>query len=362
MPNNSKKKIGIISSGGDCPGLNRVIDSLVRTLDLEYDIIGFIKGFEGLLDLEYIPLTRNFTGEKRWQSGVYLKSVNHGRFPGKSKDGVAEINMEVINKAKKNYDDLGLDGIIVIGGDGTLTIANNLSKFGFRFIAIPKSIDNDLSGTDFTFGFFSAVEVGKQAIINLHSTAFTHDRVIVVELMGREAGWITLYSGIAAQADVILIPEIEFSFENVSKYLKERIAKGKKYALVAIAEGCSPTDYHQVESEAGNDKTQGRLGGIASELTKYLVENNENIEVRSLALSYLQRSGTASSYDSFLAMQFGSYGAKMYREGKFGQMVSLKNGELTSHPIEEAVKKLNLVDPNSQVVKLALDNGIYFGQ
>ncbi|MEI6462342.1 MAG: ATP-dependent 6-phosphofructokinase [bacterium] len=361
MPTNSKKKVGIISSGGDCPGLNRVIDSLVRGLDNEYDLIGFIKGFEGLLDNEYIPLDRNFTGERRWQSGIYLKSVNHGRFPGKTKEGVAKVDMEVISEAKKNYDNLGLDGLIVIGGDGTLTIANTLTEYGFRFVAIPKSIDNDLSGTDFTFGFFSAVEVGKQAITNLHSTAFTHDRVIVVELMGREAGWITLYSGIASQADIILIPEIQFSFENVLKQLELRKSNGKKYGLIAIAEGCSPMDYHQVEASVGNNSGQGRLGGIAEELTKY-ISSKSDIEVRNLALSYLQRSGSASSYDSFLAMQFGSYGAKLYKEGKFGQMVALKNGELTSYPISEAVKTLKLVDPKSQVVELAKANGIYFGE
>lgn len=360
MPD-AKKKVGIISSGGDCPGLNRVIDSLVRGLDDQFEILGFIKGFEGLLDNQYILLNRNLTGEKRWQSGVYLKSVNEGRFPGKTKEGLAPINMDVINLAKKNYDDLKLDGLIVIGGDGTLTIANTLSKYGFRFIGIPKSIDNDLSGTDFTFGFFSAVEVGKEAITNLHSTAYTHDRVIVVELMGREAGWITLYSGISSNADVILIPEIAFSFENVLKHLETRKSNGKKYALIAIAEGCSPTDYHLVESQVGNDVAQGRLGGIAESLAKY-VNSNSELDARSLALSYLQRSGVASSYDSFLAMEFGAYGARIYKEGKFGEMVAMKNNLLVSIPIEEAVNKLKLVDPKSQVVELALENGFYFGK
>ncbi len=217
-----KKRVGIINSGGDCPGLNRVIDAVVRGLDDEYEILGFIKGFEGLLDKNYLTLDRKITGEHKWQGGTFLKSVNHGRFPGKIQTVASKEDNEYILQGKRNYDKLGLDGLIVLGGDGTLTIANSLQKYGFRFVAIPKSIDNDLYGTDYTFGFFSAVEIGKSAIQNLHSTAFSHDRILVVELMGRDAGWITLYSGLAANADLILIPEIKFSFKNVLEHLIER--------------------------------------------------------------------------------------------------------------------------------------------
>lgn len=357
----SMKRVGIIASGGDCPGLNRVIDSVVRGLDDEYEIFGFIKGFEGLLDNEYIVLDRKYTGERRWQTGVYLKSVNKGRFPGKTKEGVAPTNMDVINKAKKNYDALGLEGLIVIGGDGTLTIAKTLSEFGFKFVAIPKSIDNDLRGTDFTFGFFSAVEAGMRAITNLHATAYTHDRVIVVELMGRETGWITLYSGLSSNADVILLPEVPFSFQNVVNHLKDRKARGKEYALVAIAEGCSPTDYHTVEAKTGTESPQGRLGGIGQSLAKY-INDNSDLDARDLSLSYLQRSGIASSYDSFLAMEFGAYGAKLFKDGKFGEMVAMKNNELSSISIKDAVSELKLVDPKSQIMELAYEDGFYFGE
>jgi len=352
-----KKRVGIINSGGDCPGLNRVIDAVVRGLDDTYELLGFIKGFEGLLDKKYIKLDRKITGEHKWQGGTFLKSTNHGRFPGKIKEGMAKEDENIILQSKKNYDELELDGLIVLGGDGTLTIANNLQKYGFRFIGIPKSIDNDLWGTDYTFGFFSAVEVGKSAIQNLHSTAFSHDRVLIVELMGRDAGWITLYSGLAANADVVLIPEIEFSFENVAKHLQKRREAGKEYAMIAISEGCVPTDFHKVISSSG---AEGKLGGIGEALANY-VSKNTALEARSMALSYLQRAGSPSGYDSLLSMQFGAYGAQMYKEGKFGYMATLKNNKLGHIKIAEAVEKLKLVDPKSQLIQLSRAGGVFFG-
>jgi 6-phosphofructokinase 1 len=248
----------------------------------------------------------------------------------------------------------------VLGGDGTLTIATKLQKYGFRFVAIPKSIDNDLSGTDFTFGFFSAVEVGKQALTSLHSTAFSHDRVLVVELMGREVGWITLYSGLAASCEMIFVPEIDFSFKGIVKHLNYRRKIGKSYAVIAMAEGCVPKDHFKVESEVGNNGAEGRLGGISAHLADY-INKNSGLEARNMALSYLQRSGLPSGYDSFLAMQYGTQAALMYKKGRFGYMASYKNGTFGEIRIENAVSKLKKVDARSQVVRLAKENGVYFG-
>lgn len=355
-----KKRVGIINSGGDCPGLNRVIDSVVRGLDDSYEILGFIKGFEGLLDNKYIVLDRNMTAEHRWQGGTFLKSVNHGRFPGKIHDGMAREDLDIIKKTKTNYDKLGLDGLIVLGGDGTLTIASNLQKYGFRFVGIPKSIDNDLSGTDFTFGFFSAVEVGKGALTSLHSTAFSHDRVLVVELMGREVGWITLYSGLAASCEMIFVPEIDFSFKGVVEHLRYRRKIGKSYAVIAIAEGCVPKDYFRVVDEIGNNAAEGRLGGISGHMANYINQNSD-FEARNMALSYLQRSGLPSGYDSLLAMQYGTYAASLYKKGRFGYMATLKEGIFGEIRIDRAISKLKKVDPRSQIIKLAKDNGVYFG-
>ncbi len=356
------KRVGIVNSGGDCPGLNRVIDAVVRTLDHKYEVLGFIKGFEGLLFNDYLVLNRHLTAEHRWMGGTFLKSTNKGHFPGKIRTGAdKEHDIEAIMKAKKNYDDLGLEGLIVLGGDGTLLIANNLENYGFKCVGIPKSIDNDLSETDYTFGFFSAVETAASAIVNLYFTTVSHDRVTIVELMGRETGWITLFSGIAGSANAILIPEIPFSFENVLKHLNELYASGHTHATIAISEGVEPTDFHQVKAKIGSKSAEATLGGISQHLAAY-INMHSNLEARNVVLGHLQRGGLPSGFDQVISMQLGAVGAKLFSEGKYGYMSAIKNNMVVEVKISDAVEKLKAVNPNSQLVQLAKQTGIYFGE
>lgn len=355
-----KRRVGIINSGGDCPGLNTVIDAVVKNLSNDYEILGFIKGFEGLLVNEYKILEKSFTSPNRWIGGTFLKSVNKGHFPGKIGRGEAtQADLAVINQAKKNYDALGLEGLIIIGGDGTLSMGNNLQEYGFKVVGVPKSIDNDLDFTDFTFGFHTAIEITTEALDRLHTTATSHERVMVLEVMGRHAGWIGLYSGISGGANIILIPEIPFEFENVKKFIEARIARGRKSSLIVVSEGAITKDGKATYKDVSGSTSEARLGGIGEQVADYLSQNG--IEARSNVLGHLQRGGSPNSFDRVLSTLLGTEAANLFRDKKWGQMVTYKNNEIHEIAIADAVKNLKLVDPNSQIVKQARSVGIGFG-
>jgi 6-phosphofructokinase 1 len=356
-----KKRVGIIISGGDCPGLNTVLDAIVKNLSDEYEVLGFMKGFEGLLTNEYIVLEKAFTSPNRWIGGTYLKSVNKGNFPGKVGRGEATKAEEaVITKAYEHYTQLGLEGIIVLGGDGTLSMANNLQEYGFNVVGVPKSIDNDLMHTDFTFGFHTAVEVANDALDRLHTTTTSHERVMILEVMGRNAGWIGLYSGIAGGANVVLIPEIPFSFANVLDFLNARIERGRKSSIVVVAEGAIPRDGDVSTKNLGGTSSEILLGGIGDQLARYL-NTHSTIEARSNSLGHVQRGGSPNSFDRILSTLLGAGAANLFRDKQYGYMVSYQNNAITSVPISDAVQKLKLVDPQSQLVQLARSVGIGFG-
>jgi ATP-dependent phosphofructokinase / diphosphate-dependent phosphofructokinase len=356
-----KKRVGIINSGGDCPALNTVIDAVVKGLDEEYEVIGFYKGFEGLLSNDYISLDRVYTSEHRWIGGTFLKSVNKGHFPGKIGHGqTSPADEAVIKEAYKNYQDLGLEGLIVIGGDGTLSMANNLQEYGFNIVGVPKSIDNDLLFTDFTFGFHTAVEITQEALDRLHTTATSHERVMILEVMGRDAGWIGLYSGIAGGANMILIPEIPFSYEKIKDFIMQRRDHKRMSSIIVVSEGAMPVNGEVSLKDNGGSSSEVLLGGISEQIAKYL-NTLDDIEARATILGHVQRGGSPNSFDRILGTRYGSEAANLFKQGKYGKMVAYKNNDVIEVDIADAVKELKLVDPKSQIVKEARDMGISFG-
>lgn len=355
------KRVGIINSGGDCPGLNTVIDAIVKNLSDEYEVLGFYKGFEGLLSNEYRVLNKLYTSKRRWIGGTFLKSVNKGHFPGKVGLGqTTKAEEAVIKKAYKNYKEHELEGLLVIGGDGTLSMANNLQEYGFKIVGVPKSIDNDLLFTDFTFGFHTAVEIAQEALDRLHTTATSHERVMILEVMGRNAGWIGLYSGIAGGANIILLPEIPFSYEKIKEFIDERRRQNRMSTIIVVAEGAIPMDGSVVLKNQGGQSSEALLGGISEQVAKYL-NQFEGIEARATILGHIQRGGSPNSFDRILSTLYGAEAANLFREKKFGKMVAYKHNKIIEVDIVDAVKELKLVNPKSQIIKEAKSVGISFG-
>lgn len=357
-------RIGFINSGGDCPGLNTVMDTVVKILSPKYEILGFYKGFEGLLAANYLTLTPEISNQNKFLGGTILKSVNKGNFAIKTglMGQTANLDPKVIAKTKENYDKLGLEALVVLGGDGSLSVATELIKVGINIIAVPKSIDNDLSETDFTFGFQTAVHIATDALDRLETTARSHDRVMILELMGRHAGWITLYSGIAGGADMILIPEIEFSYQKILEFLKNRIKSGKTSTLIAVSEGAASLDRNITTKNIGSSSSETALGGIGENLATYLNNFHEfEIEARSTSLGHIQRGGSPVAFDRVLSISLGAKAAELIIQKNYGRMASYTNGQVCSVEIAKAVNKTKLVDPQSELIRMARNIGISFG-
>ncbi len=358
----SKPKIGILNGGGDCAGLNTVIDAVVKSLDADYELIGFLRGFEGLFANDFIPLNRSLTSFNRWIGGSILKSVNKGNFPGKIAGGeFNSIETQIIQQAFENYQNLGLSALIVLGGDGTLYTAHQLQEFGFKIIGIPKSIDNDLASTDYTFGFQTAVEIANDALERLHTTGQSHDRVMILEVMGRSAGWIALNAGIAGSANIILLPEIPFKMEKILEVLEARKKMGKLNSTIVVSEAAHPIDHEFITKNVGKTTAEVKLGGIGDYLEKYINENS-SFEARSTVLGHIQRGGSPNSFDKILSTQLGAFAGLMLRNGQFGQMAAFQNNQIVAIPIGDAVLKIKTVSPESQIVQLAKQVGISFGE
>jgi len=356
-----KKRVGILNSGGDCPGLNTVIDAIVKGLDAECEIIGFYRGYEGLLRGDYTPLDRNYTSANRWIGGTILKSVNKGNFPSrKGNDAFDSAEVELIEKAFKTYTDLDLDGLIVLGGDGTLYTAYRLQKFGFNIIAVPKSIDNDLECTDFTFGFHTAVEIANEAINRLHTTATSHDRVMILEVMGRTAGWIGLYAGIAGGANMILIPEIPFDYAKIIEFLDGRYSTGHTSAIIVTSEAAIPKDGSAIMHNWGSSSSNLNYGGTGESLAQFINQNTD-YEARSTSLGHIQRGGSPNAFDKIISTQLGAYAAEMFKNGEFGKMAAYVNNQIKSVDLGSSVLSLKLVSADSQIVRLAKNVEISFG-
>ncbi len=357
----SKKRIGVLTSGGDCPGLNAVIRGVVKTSwQLGYDCVGFLKGYEGLYDpVRYITLTpKNTTGILN-QGGTILGSTNKGRFAATV--GVSdrvELDPELMAGVKTTMEQLGIEGLVCIGGDGSLAVAQQFHEQGIPVVGVPKTIDNDLSATAFTFGFDSAVECATNALDRLHTTAASHERIMVLEVMGRHAGWIALHAGIAGGGDVILIPEIPWTYENVCHKILHRESKGKQFTLVVVAEGAELPDGELVgENQHG---AQAKLGGIG-QIVAAEIEQRLHRETRVAVLGHLQRGGAPTTFDRVLATQYGAHAVRLIVEGRFGEMVCYHPPEIESVPIIKAVNQLRQVDSHGAAVKSARALGVSFG-
>jgi 6-phosphofructokinase 1 len=355
------KRIGVLTSGGDCPGLNAVLRGVVRAAaNLNWKVVGFVDGYEGLLSPgDYVPLTIQRTAGIMQLGGTIIGTTNRGHFVAKVGDGEkARIPDEIIAQAKDTLRRLQVEALIAIGGDGSLTTALQLHEEGIPVIGVPKTIDNDLEATAMTFGFDSAVACVADALDRLHTTASSHKRVMVIETMGRHAGWIALYGGLAGGADVILIPELPFDHEIVANAVRRRDAEGCLSTLIVVAEGALEKEGHEHVRSTGPGEY--KLGGIG-EVVAAEVAKRTGKETRTCVLGHLQRGGAPTTLDRILGTRFGVRAVELIKEGRFGEMVSYQNYQVLGVPIAEAVHRIKLVQPDSQMVQTCRAVGISFG-
>ncbi len=338
-------KIGILSSGGDCPGINATIRGVGKTAINKYgmEVIGIHNGFSGLLNKDTSKLTDSSLSNIITLGGTILGTAREKAFRKLLKSG-KEDNITLI---KESYKELNLDCLVCIGGNGTQRTTWKLSEMGLNVIGVPKTIDNDVFGTEITFGFQSAVDIATDAIDRLHSTASSHRRIMVIELMGHHAGWITLYAGMAGGADVILVPELEYDLEKVAKVINKRKKKGKEYAIVAVAEG--------IKIKENNDHHP------ATYISKK-IQQLTGIETRETILGYIQRGGSPSAFDRNLGTLMGGRAAQLINEGNFGRMVSVQNGLVSDIPLSEVADKLKTITPDDPMVLQAKRMGVYLGE
>jgi phosphofructokinase-like protein len=356
-----KPRIGVLTSGGDCPGLNAVLRGVVLAAEkLGWDVIGFRDGFEGLLPPgDHVVLDRKSTDGIMALGGTIIGTTNRGHFIAKVGAGDrAAVPGEVIAQARQILNKLGIQSLVIIGGDGSMITAIQLQEAGINCIGVPKTIDNDLEATAMTFGFDSAVDVVMDALDRLHTTATSHKRVMVVEVMGRHAGWIALHGGIAGGADIILIPEIPFDYDKIAAAIKERDARGNLGSLVVVAEGAKPKDGQQVKREM--EDGEFRLGGIG-EIVAQEIAKRTGKQTRCCILGHLQRGGAPTTLDRILGTRFGVKAVRLANEGHFGSMVSYQNYQVRHVPIADAVNRLRLVPPHGEMVQTARDVEISFG-
>jgi phosphofructokinase-like protein len=338
------QRVGILTAGGDCPGINAAIRGVGKTAIVKYNmkVIGISDGFTGLLTKEYRELTEHDLSGILTLGGTILGTSREKPF---KTDGKGKNEIRKPDLIKEHYEQLGLDCLVCIGGNGTLKTAFLLSQEGLNVIGIPKTIDNDVWGTDLSFGFDSAVNIATEAIDRLHSTANSHKRIMIIELMGHNAGWIALYSGMAGGGDVILIPEIKYDEKKIAEYLLNRFKENKAYSIMVVAEGI---------------KTPGKDVSSAQYLSRRISELT-GIETRETVLGYIQRGGTPSPMDRVLATRYGAAAADMIARRDFGKMVALKNNEIIPVPLSDVAGKLKLVDPDNPMVIKAKNMGTSFG-
>lgn len=359
------KRLGILTGGGDAPGLNAVIRAAVKTAVLTYncEVVGIRNGYDGLVDEGTTrPLGTNDVSGLLARGGTILGTANRGNpFARKVIHNGEAVVEDITDQVVNGYHRLELDGLIVLGGDGTLRIGHELGqRFGLPIIGVPKTIDNDLGGTDVTFGFDTALQTATEALDKLQTTAESHHRVMVLELMGRDAGFIALHAGVAGDADAILIPEIPYDMDVICTKIKQREANGRKFSIVAVAEGAKPKGGQQSLLRQADQVFVARLGGVAHQVGAE-IEQLTGKETRVTVLGHVQRGGTPSAFDRWLATRFGAAAVRLAAEGGWGRMVGLRNQTVTDVPIEEAVAVVKRVDPDGEPVKAARNIGIVFG-
>jgi 6-phosphofructokinase 1 len=365
------KKIGIMTGGGDCPGLNPVIRGVVLSAIRRYgwEVLGIEDAFHGLIDLHYrsphgnMWLTQDMVQELHMRGGTLIGTSNRAdpfRFPVPEGDKLVE--KDIFDRVLANYQELGLDALVSVGGDGSMAIAQKCIDRGMtNIVGVPKTIDNDLDATDYTFGFDTAVQVATEAIDRLRDTAESHDRVMLVEVMGRDAGWIALYAGIAGGVQAILIPEIPYRIAPLLAKIKARQEEGHPFALIVVAEGAKPAggDVSLLGPREAGAMT--RFFGAAAKVASALHEADPSLDIRHTVLGHIQRGGSPSCFDRILGTRFGEAAVELIAKGQFGRMVALRGTEITSVPMREAVGHQKIVDPASAVVSCARSTGIVFG-
>jgi 6-phosphofructokinase 1 len=357
------KRIAVLTGGGDAPGLNAVIRAVVKTAVNVFgcEVLGVVDGYDGFIaEGGVTPLALGAVRGILPLGGTILGTANRGNpFARKVvKDG-KETVIDVSDEIAAAIHRLKLDGVIVIGGDGTLRIAAELHDKGVPVVGVPKTIDNDVGGTEVTFGFDTALSIATEALDRLHTTAEAHHRVMVLELMGRDAGFIALHAGVSGGADVILIPEIPFRFESIVKKVRQRAERGSRFSLLAVSEGAKPVGGQEVYSRPGDAIYTARLGGIGQEVGRYV--ESQGFETRVTVLGHLQRGGSPTAFDRWLATRYGSAAVRAAAAGRFGTMVAMRDGKVIEVPLKEALAVPKRVDLNGDALTTARAIGISLG-
>lgn len=361
------KKVLVLTGGGDCPGLNAVIRGIAKRArkEKDWEVYGSIEAFNGVFKdpHEIVKLSGKRTAGIHVKGGTILKTTNKGnpiKYPIENADGTITF-IDRSDELVKRLNDLGFDAVINIGGDGSQRISKVLFDKGVNIIGVPKTIDNDLSATDVTFGFQTAVQIATDSFDKLVSTAESHNRTMIMEVMGRDAGWIALHTAIAGGAEICLIPEIPYDLKKIIKRLDRRYKAGRGFVNIVIAEGAKPKDGTIVSSTGEKGSEHVKLGGVAYQLSKQLKDAGCKAEIRETVLGHVQRGGTPTAYDRVLASLFGVKAFELVLEKRFGEMVAFKNNEIISVKLEDATRDYNFVDKNSYLVQAAKGLGISFG-
>lgn len=354
-------RIGILTSGGDCPGLNAVIRGVAKAayqLMEDVEIIGIQDGYRGLIEGEYRVMDRSDFSGILTLGGTILGT---SRQPFKKMRVIEEDNVDKVKNMKSNYKKMKLDCLLILGGNGTHKTAALLAEEGLNVIGLPKTIDNDLYGTDVTFGFHSALNIATEAIDRIHTTAASHGRVMVVELMGNKTGWLTLYAGIAGGADVILLPEIPYDPDKVAAAVQRRAESGKAFSIIAVAEGAlSQAEAGMKRKDRLRQRAEAGYRTVSDQIAAF-VEEKTGCETRVVVPGHLQRGGEPSAYDRVLSTRFGAYAARLIKAKKFGVTVAMKGNTVTENKLSDIAGKAKLVSPDDQMVQVARDTGISFG-
>lgn len=361
------KKIALLTGGGDCPGLNAVIRAVTRTAILNYgiEVIGYKFGYRGLYNNDFSNLTIDTVSGILHRGGTILYSSNKDNlFDYLVEENGKLIKKDVSDVAVENLKKEGVDVLVVIGGDGTLTSARDFARKGVNVIGVPKTIDNDLASTDVTFGFNTAIDVVTEALDRLHTTAESHHRIMLCEVMGRNAGWIALEAGIAGSADIILLPEIPYDINKIAEKVKEREEQGKNFTIIVVSEGAKPKDGEVVVAKIVEDSPDPiRLGGIGNKLAGDLEKLIRDHEVRCTVLGHVQRGGNTSTYDRILSTRYGVAAVELIMNNKFGEMVCLKGNTISSDSLENVIgQKTKNVDIHGELVQVAKKIGITFAE
>jgi len=364
MPKKRNKRVGVLTGGGDCPGLNAVIRAIVKTAHTDYDmdVIGFLDGYEGLVEGRHVDLTLKDASGILAQGGTILGTSNRAdpfNFP--VLQGEDYVYLDRSSQAVRNFESLGLDALIAIGGDGTMAASGAMINLGLPIVGVPKTIDNDLHGTDVTFGFDSAVATATDAIDKIHTTAQSHHRVMIVEVMGRYAGWLALASGLAGGGDIILLPEFPYDIDSVCEMVRLRSTKGKNFSIVVVGEGARPAGGDLViKARIERSPDQIRLGGISHQVAAQ-IEGITNIECRVTVLGHLQRGGSPTAFDRILATRFGVHAVHLVEAGKYGEMVAIRGNQMSSVLIKDVAGRQRIITPGDTLIETARSIGVGLG-